>query len=167
MQSVYDNYKTADTTEDYTEQDVTGSRQGAKIPENMQGQETNPSSHSIYLTPKALRTALFFFLPKIHKRNNPGRPIISANECPTERISEFVEFYIRPLAKQGPYYVKDTGHFLDILHEIGIVHPDTILCTIDVLALYTSIPHEEGITAMRRALSTRLSTTLTLGYYAT
>ncbi len=108
-----------------------------------------------YLTPKALWTALFYTLPKIHKANNPGCPIISANEklSPMEKISAYVDHFIRPLAKRVESYVKDTGHFLDLIKEIGHVPPSTILCTINISALYTSIPHEEGIMAMRNALS--------------
>ena len=33
------------------------------------------------------RTSCIYFLPKIHKPNNPGRPIVSACSCPTELIS--------------------------------------------------------------------------------
>lgn len=32
-------------------------------------------------------------LPKVHKPNNPGRPIVSACEGPTERISEYIDYY--------------------------------------------------------------------------
>ena len=33
------------------------------------------------------RTSCIYFLPKIHKPNNPGRPIVSACSCPAELIS--------------------------------------------------------------------------------
>ena len=33
----------------------------------------------------------FYILPKIHKQGNPGRPIVSSNSHPTERISQFVD----------------------------------------------------------------------------
>ena len=33
----------------------------------------------------------FYLLPKIHKFNNPGRPIVSACSCPTEHISEYID----------------------------------------------------------------------------
>ena len=44
-----------------------------------------------YLADFEPRTARFYLPPKIHKnvRPPPGRPIISANGCPTERISEW------------------------------------------------------------------------------
>ena len=32
---------------------------------------------------------------------------------------------------------------------------DTILCTIDVVGLYSNIPHEDGLEAMRKALDER------------
>ena len=38
-------------------------------------------------------------LPKIHKANNPGRPDINSINC-TSRISEFVDYYLRPEVKK-------------------------------------------------------------------
>ena len=46
-----------------------------------------------YLILEIPRTANFYLLPKIHK----GRPIVSANNCPTKRISQFVDHFIQPL----------------------------------------------------------------------
>ena len=49
-----------------------------------------------FLVHEQPRTAQFYLLPKIHKRliKPPGRPIVSANECPTERISQFVDLFL-------------------------------------------------------------------------
>ena len=46
-----------------------------------------------YLYISKPRTPRFYTLPKIHKpsRPPPGRPITSANQSPTERISAFVD----------------------------------------------------------------------------
>ena len=107
------------------------------------------------LMSKEPRTAKFHTLPKIHKPGVPGRPIISANECPTEKISRYVDHFLKPLAKKVPTYVKDTDHILSILDNIKKLSRDTISVTIDVCALYTSIPHDEGLAAIREALSTR------------
>ncbi len=100
-------------------------------------------------------TARFYTIPKIHKQHHPGCPIISANECPTEKISRYVDHFLNPLAKQVPTYIKDTTHLLDILRKLNHVSPNSILVTADVSALYTSIPHIEGLAAIREALSTR------------
>jgi hypothetical protein len=40
--------------------------------------------------------ARFYLLPKVHKPGNPGRPIISSNNAPTEKISQFVDYHLRP-----------------------------------------------------------------------
>lgn len=45
-----------------------------------------------FLTPLNSRPGHFYMLPKIHKPNNPGRPIIASCDAPTEKISMFVEF---------------------------------------------------------------------------
>jgi hypothetical protein len=42
-----------------------------------------------------------YFLPKIHKPDNPGRPIVSACGCPTELISSFLDCVMAPLVKEG------------------------------------------------------------------
>ena len=101
----------------------------------------------------------FYVLPKIHKEGNPGRPIISGNGCPTEIISKFVDWHIQGLVKQLPSYVQDDMDFLrkiQYINDTGPLPPDTLLCTItstmDVSALYTNIPHGEGIEACRDAL---------------
>ena len=39
----------------------------------------------------------FYILPKIHKQGNPGRPIVSSNSHPTERISQFVDYHLKNL----------------------------------------------------------------------
>ena len=45
----------------------------------------------------------FYILPKIHKQGNPGRPIISSNGHPTEGISQFVDFHLKPLVYRCPH----------------------------------------------------------------
>ena len=100
------------------------------------------------------RTSLFYMLPKIHKRlvNPPCRPIVSGNGCHTERISQFVDFYLQPTVKDLPSYIKDTAHFLQKLQKIHKLPNDTILATMDVASLYTNIPNTQGLEAVRQAL---------------
>ena len=74
-----------------------------------------PLEHINFLSPKNCRTPLFYLLPKIHKANNPGQPIVSACDRPTEKISMFLDSYLKPLTlKVGPY-IKDTTDFLQKL----------------------------------------------------
>ena len=59
------------------------------------------------------RTSCIYFLPKIHKPNNPGRPIVSACSCPTELISSYLDKIIAPIVKSLPSYIKDSQHALE------------------------------------------------------
>ena len=47
-----------------------------------------------YFTPEDPKPGRYYLLPKIHKENNPGRRIVSANGQPTEKISEFNDFHL-------------------------------------------------------------------------
>ena len=54
-----------------------------------------PSAKSLIVpTPK---TSRFYLLSKIHKPNNPGRPIVSACSCPTENIASYLDQIMSPL----------------------------------------------------------------------
>ena len=46
----------------------------------------------------------FYISPKIHKPNNPGRPVINSIECHTSEISRFVDHHLQPVVKQIPSY---------------------------------------------------------------
>ena len=100
------------------------------------------------------KTAQLYLLPKIHKKDVPGRPIIAAIGSPTERISSFVDHNIKLLAQQQPSYLKDTKEFLNRIKNLQ-VQDDTYIITADVSSLYTNIPHNEGIEACKHFLKER------------
>ena len=87
----------------------------------------------------------FYLLLKLHKTENPGRPIVSSNSHPTERISQFVDYHINPLVSTLDSYIKDTTDFLNKLSNLGNLPNDAILVTLDVSSLYTNIPHNQRI----------------------
>ena len=60
-----------------------------------------------YLTPEDPKPGRFYLLPKIHKQNNPGGPIVSANGHPTEKISEFIDFHLRPFVDSWFRFIDD------------------------------------------------------------
>ncbi|XP_077990995.1 uncharacterized protein LOC144445330 [Glandiceps talaboti] len=62
------------------------------------------------------RTAVFYLLPKIHKVNIPGRPIVSACNCPAEHIACYLDALLRPIVAFQPTYINDTNHALKILN---------------------------------------------------
>jgi hypothetical protein len=108
---------------------------------------------NILPTPKA-QPAKFYLLPKVHKNinNPPGRPIMAGNSNPTERISEYVDYHLKPHLNQIPSYIKDTNHFLEICRNLELP-PDAKLVTLDVSSLYTNILHKDGIYAIGEFMS--------------
>ena len=101
------------------------------------------------------RAGRFYLLPKIHKENSPGRPVISGCNTPTEKISAFVDHQLKHLVPQIPSYVKDTNDFLAKLKDMERFPDGAILVTLDVVGLYPNIPHDEGLEALRRTLNER------------
>ena len=104
------------------------------------------------LLEEKIRTPEFHLLPKIHKANNPGRPVISSVNCHTSRISEFVDYYLQPEVKKLKYYVKDTTDFIKKIEVIDHVSDDSYLVSLNVRSLYTNIPPKEGIEAVKQKL---------------
>lgn len=76
----------------------------------MAGRGSFDTNTKDFLTPLHPRPARFYLLPKIHKPNNPGRPIISSCSAPTEKISLFVDHHLRPLPISCPDF-KDLAHY--------------------------------------------------------
>ena len=114
------------------------------------------------------RTPQLYLLPKIHKnkRPPPGRPIVSANGCPTEKISALVDIHLRPHLTKVKSYLRDTMDLLNKLQKLGSLPPGSILGTCNVTSLYTNIPNAEGCHCIyrllhmhRQLLATELSNT--------
>ena len=79
------------------------------------------------------------------------RPIVSSCESPTENISQFIDYWLQPLMKALPSYIKDTTQIINELKELK-VQCNTLLVTVDVKSLYTCIPHSDGVEACTEAL---------------
>ena len=93
----------------------------------------------------------------MHKRLHdvPGRPVISNCGYYTKNSSAFLDFHLQPLAQAEKSYIKDTNNFLNKLCSLPKLPSDIILCTVDVVGLYPNIPHEEGLSALRKRLDNR------------
>ncbi|XP_077861688.1 uncharacterized protein LOC144342322, partial [Saccoglossus kowalevskii] len=102
------------------------------------------------------RTSVVYLLPKIHKVNNPGRPIVSACNCETEHIARYLDSMLRPIVASQPTYVQDTTVALRKL-ELFRFTPDKprFLFSMDIKSLYTSIPHTDGLLALQHFLNKR------------
>ena len=78
------------------------------------------------LTITTPRTSSIYFLPKIHRPNNPGRPIVSVCSCPTEVISSYLDKIMAPIVKTLPSYIKDSQHELEIFRYFSILGQNSL-----------------------------------------
>lgn len=99
------------------------------------------------LVPRHSRCAEWYGLPKDHKPLIPLRPIVSACDMPCERVSWLLERILHQLLHFVPAHLSNKENFLSRLRQVfpdGLPAESTLF-TMDVTALYSNIPIEEGI----------------------
>ena len=101
-----------------------------------------------FLSPTNCTIGHFYLLPKIHKKNIPGRPICSSVTHPTVNISKFVDAHIKEYVPKTKSYIRDTQDFISKIKQLGKIPEGAFLVTLDVSSLYTNIPNQEGICAV-------------------
>ncbi len=106
-----------------------------------------------YLQIKKPRTACIYFNPKIHKLKNspPGRPIVSANNSCTERISGFVDHFLKNYVDSIPSFIQDSTDFINKLMKVN-APPQSLKVTIDGISLYTNIQNIEALRVVKKLL---------------
>ncbi|XP_053571215.1 uncharacterized protein LOC128661075 [Bombina bombina] len=109
-----------------------------------------------YLYIKFPKIPVFYYIPKSYKNmeDPPGRPIISGIGSIAEHIGNYVDSYLKPFVSSLPTFVQDTTDLLRQLDGIE-VDEETLLVSLDVEALYSSIPHSLGIAAAQHFLESR------------
>ena len=119
-----------------------------------------------FLSTGGKRTSIFYLLPKIHKNllNPPGRPIVSAVDSPTERISMMLDIILQPLLVDTKSYIKDTPDFLRKIEEITILSEENFF-TLDVASLYTNIPLEESLDIMEEEFFPKTKCGIPIKYF--
>ncbi|XP_039261676.2 uncharacterized protein LOC120337843 [Styela clava] len=107
------------------------------------------------ILPKDPKPGRLRLQPKIHKENHPSRPIISTNGTATEKLSAYVDYKLTPLMCKRviPSYIRDSMDFLNHLQKIKTIGQESLLVSMDVVSLYTNIPHNDGIEAMEKYLN--------------
>lgn len=100
--------------------------------------------------------AHLYFLPKAHKPQTPLRPIVAGMKSPTIGISKWLDGLLRPLFNQlacdtaienGTQLIKSVERWSD-----NYLTPSTTFISMDVTDLYTMIPQEGGVIAIKRLL---------------
>ncbi|XP_051891139.1 uncharacterized protein LOC127581143 [Pristis pectinata] len=88
-----------------------------------------------------LMTACFYLLPKIHKKDCPGKAIVSTRTCPMELVSSYLDTILFTLPQSLPTYVCDTSHALQLFCSFKFSGMHNHIFTMDVQSLCTSIHH--------------------------
>ena len=78
---------------------------------------------------------------KIHKPNNPLRPIISQISTPTYQLAKQINNIITPYIP-NEYTIKSTDQFIDLIHSSKC---NGIIASLDVESLFTNVPIDETI----------------------
>ena len=96
--------------------------------------------------------ANFFVAVKDHKKctnnNYPLRPIASVHDTPVDKLDWVVEIILTQALKFVKSHLQDTITLLDRLDNFNHNHPDIqdhVFISLDVVALYPSIPISDGI----------------------
>lgn len=91
------------------------------------------------------RLSTFYTLPETHKHMTrpPGLPIVSSNGNLTESVSQLVDRHLRTYLTSLFSYTKDTLNLLKHIEGLSVPQ-DALLVSLDVEALYRSIPHDRG-----------------------
>ena len=121
-----------------------------------------------YLQNFEVKSSQFYGLTKIHKSKTISercksanlsyvevkdvidlklRPIVAGPSCLTHRLINLIDILLRPYANHVKSNLRDTTDFLNNLPER--VPPHTILASFDIEALYSNIPHDLGLEAVK------------------
>ena len=100
--------------------------------------------------------AHLYFLPKAHKPGTPLRPIVAGLKSPTIEISRWLDGILRPLFDQmaAATSVLNGVQLISVLEKWSARNLDhrTLFLTMDVSDLYTMVPQEGGIQAIKKML---------------
>ena len=110
----------------------------------------------------------FYTLSKIHKLNEktlqqlenntellyqteiPGRPIISLSGSPTEKVSRYIDYFLRKIVPLQWTYTQDTTAFINKIEKI-VLPNNFIMGSFDASSMYQNMEHKEIYEAIDRA----------------
>ena len=136
--NAYDNLTTPNSTDRLTTILPMISKNGYRSTLNACFMTKSLTTTKLFLIQSYPKPRRFYILRKIHNTGNPGCPIVSSNSHPTERISQFVDLYLKPLVQTTQSFIKDTSHSLNKLEHLGQLPENAFLVTL--LTCHLSTP---------------------------
>jgi hypothetical protein len=84
-------------------------------------------------------TLRIYGLPKIHKNNNPLRPIVSFSGSTTYQLSKYLSLILSPLVGKTENHIRNTYEWVNKAKQWKL-NNDKELISFDVISLFTLIP---------------------------
>ena len=97
------------------------------------------------------RVRIYLFISNLNITN----PYVSGCSCATELISSYLDKVLTPIVKSLPLYIKDNNHALEIFRNLNFSGENKIIFTMEVTYLYTVIPNNEGLQALKYSFNQR------------
>ncbi|CAF1137382.1 unnamed protein product [Didymodactylos carnosus] len=91
-----------------------------------------------------------YFLVKVHKSNQPVRPIISSYDAYNYKTAKFLANLLSAAMKEGSSYIKDPFDFVDKIHS----NKDStgLMFSLDISSLFTNVPLEKSVDIATRKI---------------
>ena len=93
----------------------------------------------------------FYGLPKIHKKDMPFRPIVSGNGSVTEGVAKHLAKVLNSVKGKNKHAIKNSDDFVQRVSDLE-VPPGLKMVSFDVSALFTSIPIDYALRAIKSKL---------------
>lgn len=110
-----------------------------------------PQKESKWLRVKKPQIPALYGLPKVHKAGVPLRPVVSSIDSPSMNLAKLIDLVLQPFVKSTTGFLQDTKHFLQVIESLNKAQDleNSKLFSLDVEALYPSIPHKEAVQVVK------------------
>jgi hypothetical protein len=107
----------------------------------------------LHLSADKARIPYFYLIPKVHKPVLAGRPIVASTQWITTPAAKWVDEKLQPIVRKQWSYIENSTAVINDLESLVLDRTLPIyLVTADVESLYTNIPTDKGMAAVKTAL---------------
>ena len=91
--------------------------------------------------PCGSKTGVLYGLPKIQKKENPLRPILSAIGTYTHHLANYLVEILSPEFNDQTFMLRDTFDFVNRVSELVLTNNDYLM-SFNIESLFTNIPND-------------------------